>query len=274
MLNEENFLDGLELLNSYFEKRLDEKIIPIWKTFLDKELSDDEFTDSVNEAILSLPMYSYPTAKQLVGFAHLGNETKAMYEWRSLVVPAAAMGSEEGRNHLLAQLSHRGRIALQLVGGIRKVESSEEKWIESLGREFKTAYCQSHSGVKVLPPAKLPPIEAIAEESPEKPLNLQGLSSTIQEILERTQKLAAGQLTQEESFRSALSTKGWQIDDRRFTHFLESVPDKSRFLEIFAFQIKQGRSPSLSFDKLSGYKPSATRDSRALAEEWLQEVEF
>jgi hypothetical protein len=282
MLSKKALLNGLRLLELHFNKELNQEIIPIWYEFLNRELSEDEFFLGVKEAILECQFF--PTAKQLVEFAQMGNETKSMYEWRMVIVPAAVMGSLDGKNYLLNQLSQRGRIALQLIGGIDKVGLTEEKWLDNLSKEFKKAYCQTILEKNILPPVKTISIEHKEGSSFERMDGFEAINSTLtsttlnpafKRIAERIKMNQVGTITKDNAYRFALSINGWKINDERFNYFMESVVDKTMFLENFKALVRRGKSPLVAFDKLSDYKaPPFSYDVKALANEWLEDVEF
>jgi hypothetical protein len=258
---------------------LDPRVIPIWQESLSSELSDEEFDQAVREAVLNSQFF--PTAKQLIGFAKAGNEVQAVYEWRTFVVAIAQSSNEEYRENLLSQMSKRGRIALDLIGGTKKVENCDEKWLDKLGHEFQKAYCQAPSNIKVLKPSRPESVYSKYQAEEEKPDQLPELTKLRPEALaclERAKKYSEGETSLEEVYKLSLSLNGWQISGSRFNYFLRNIPDdlKPDFLQRFKFQVRQnGRNPVSAFDDLSGYKPDAVQyNQRAVADEWLKDLEF
>lgn len=273
MLSEEIFDFGINLMQRHFNRELLPEVQAIWREFLDQELTDEDFDIAVKEAILSCQFF--PTAKQLVEFAQLGNEIKAMREWQMLVVPAAITGSADGRKELLDQLSVRGRIALELIGTISTVEMTEEKWLHNLGKKFKEVYCKASLGDNLLPVVKPKPKEYVAQEVAD--MKVEGIikNPQIQSILERAKRHSQGDFSLEETYRRCLNINGWQIDDDRFQYFLEQVEDKNYFIEQMNFHVlKKGKYPSLVFDNLSNYQPrNLNYNPKEIASQWLAQVE-
>lgn len=272
MLDNKTFLDGLELLNLHFDKSLNVRIIPIWKEYFDKEITDDDFIQAIKEAILGCQFF--PTAKQLVGFAQGGNELKAQHEWQMLILPAAAAAKMD-QVVILNQLSARGRVALQLIGGIAKVAEYDEKWLEKLGKDFKTLYCQAPASSQNLLPFAKPESRTYTADS--EPVTTLVAVKTIsknprlQAITDRCERRKTGQISLEESYRVALSIEGWEIGDDRFQHFMETVSDKATFVRDLTNQVRKGKSPMVAFDKLANYTvPAVNYDPKQVAKEWLE----
>lgn len=273
MISRKFFLECVATLEAYFEKKIQpEAALGVWFKYFNERLDDDDLKAAVEQVIVNCRFM--PTPKEVVEFVQLDNELNAKQEWEFKVVPAAKMSSEDGRTHYTNQLSKRGRIALSMVGGLDKIAQSEEKFLGVIEKDFKKIYCQTSASEKTLPPAKPEPKLHQAEDA--QPILLTPTNPEIQKILERVSKFAQGEKQPiEEVYRASLNANGWQIGEGRFNYFLENVEDKTRFLADFKFQIKQGKSPMVAFDNLSGYEiPQNNYDQKAVASEWLQEVEF
>ncbi|MCG6137676.1 MAG: hypothetical protein MET45_24075 [Nostoc sp. LLA-1] len=161
MIDQQVFDYGMNLLNSYFNKVLDDTIKGIWLEYLSSELTGEEFLAAVKNALLHSRFM--PTAGELVGFIHGGKELKALQEWQ--VILKASTNSQDSSG--IAYISTRARVALQAVGGLRAVGMAEEFRRNQIEKQFITVYCQcSDKDAKALPQtSSAPKAEPINENS-------------------------------------------------------------------------------------------------------------
>jgi hypothetical protein len=146
MIEKKIFNYGMELLDSYFSKKLNEAVKGIWFEYLDKELTTEEFLTAVKNALLHSRFM--PTAGDLVGFIHGGKEAKALIEWQVILRASASSQDESG----VAYISTRARVALQAIGGLRTVGIAEEFRRHQMEKQFITVYCDcSDNDAKSLP---------------------------------------------------------------------------------------------------------------------------
>jgi hypothetical protein len=138
---------GIELLDSYFGKKLNEAVQGIWFEYLDEKLTSEEFLAAVKNSLLRSRFM--PTASELVEFIHGSKEAKALQEWQSVLL-AASRGDESQ----LAYISQRGRVALHAIGGLKTVGLAEEYRRSQLEKSFITVYCQcADKDAASLPPS-------------------------------------------------------------------------------------------------------------------------
>ncbi|MBE9036021.1 hypothetical protein [aff. Roholtiella sp. LEGE 12411] len=159
---EKNIFDyGMNLLDSHFNKKLDDTVKGIWFEYLNDELMGEEFLAAVKNALLHSRFM--PTAGELVEFIYGGKEKRALQDWQ--VILRASTNSQDYKG--IAYISTRARVALQAVGGLRAVGMAEEFRRNHMEKQFITVYCQcSDKDAKALPQtSSAPQPEPINENS-------------------------------------------------------------------------------------------------------------
>ncbi|WP_193200882.1 hypothetical protein [Nostoc sp. MG11] len=162
MIEQQVFDYGMNLLNCYFNKVLDDTIKGIWLEYLSSELTGEEFLQAVKNALLHSRFM--PTAGELVGFIHGSKESKALMEWQVILKASTNCQDSSG----IAYISTRARVALQAVGGLRTVGMAEEFRRNHMEKQFITVYCQcSDKDAKALPQTSSAPVEEPRHEATE-----------------------------------------------------------------------------------------------------------
>ena len=64
MIDQQVFLTGITLMSNHYDRKLAPSVLGIWKEYLDKALTTEEFQQAVKMTILSSRFF--PTAKELV----------------------------------------------------------------------------------------------------------------------------------------------------------------------------------------------------------------
>jgi hypothetical protein len=155
MITQEKFEKAIAVLQTYFSKQIQpESALAIWQEYLSDNLTDDELTQSVKQAIIQCrPHPSFmPTPKELVAFVNGGKEAQAIREWQDVLSAAS------GRKEAIAYLSARGKVALNAIGGLNAVSLAEERLREKMEKNFTTIYSQcSDKDSHFLPSASASP---------------------------------------------------------------------------------------------------------------------
>jgi hypothetical protein len=139
MLTLEMFDYGIDLLQQNYDRQLTEPIKQIWLSYLDENLTDEEFVEAVKHSILHSRFM--PTAGDLVDHIHGGKETKGLQEWASIL---DAAGRDDAQERLV-YLSDRASIALKAIGGVRVVGLADGFERPRLEKKFISIYCQCSS---------------------------------------------------------------------------------------------------------------------------------
>lgn len=63
MINEQDFQEGIELLQAHFEKRLHPKVVDIWREYLGSKLSTEQFNLAISRVVAESK--TFPTAKEV-----------------------------------------------------------------------------------------------------------------------------------------------------------------------------------------------------------------
>lgn len=63
MINEQDFQEGIELLQAHFEKRLQPKVVDIWREYLGAKLSTEQFNLAISRVVAESK--TFPTAKEV-----------------------------------------------------------------------------------------------------------------------------------------------------------------------------------------------------------------
>jgi hypothetical protein len=267
---------GITLLQTHFNRELCPQAIAIWSEYLNEHLDDETFTLAVKEAIIGLDFF--PNAKKLVEFATVTKEVAAIAQWQ-IVLAAAKTANEQWRQEILQQLKDQAHTALAAIGGIDAVAWADEWQLNKLNKEFTTVYCQSHSQMKLLPPARVgqPHFQVLEEDISSEAINLETKSPSIRRVLENLHLRSIGtEIPLEQVYKNTFARYGWDIDERRLNFFVAMDEEiKKQFLARFQFAMKSKSSwHSLQaiFDDISGYQsPRPTVDVKAIARQWLNE---
>ncbi|PHJ59619.1 hypothetical protein VF14_32635 [Nostoc linckia z18] len=278
MIDDAKFKRGIALLQQHFNRTLSDDAIAIWREFLDDNLSDEDFTQAIKEAVLSCEFF--PTAKKLVEFAIGALEVAAIQQWQ-IIVTAASTVSETWIKELLGSLSERSRASLQAIGGLQAVAMTDDWSLRKLEKQFITVYCQSPSKIKLLPPAKIQPINYEAEPVARDytPPDPSTKPEALRRVLEALDLRVAGleQSDESKATNTFFLRYRWKIDEDRLSHYLNLDLESKRGLLLMmdsAFRDKASwRSAAFAFDKFTGYKAGPAIDARAIARRWLEEEE-
>lgn len=163
MLSNQAFQAGMSFLAMNYDRNLPDPILMIWREYLDRELSDDEFLESVKHSILHSRFM--PTAGELVDFIKSGKEARAIQEWQ-IILQACRRRDYSA----LTSLSDRGRAALQSVGGVHQIELTEERQYPGIEKKFSISYCQlSERDTKAIASFPLPTSPETATSPSEEP---------------------------------------------------------------------------------------------------------
>jgi hypothetical protein len=284
MISQEAFYDGMGLLMVHFEKQLDPVVLGIWKEELDQHLSDEEFAEAGRQLILFFEQRfkgHFPTAKHILDVINGSREAKALQDWQK-VLTAASCGDEEQ----LFYISHRGRVALQAIGGLKTVGMAEDYKRTHLEKSFVTVYCQcADKDAHSLPPSiSKTPVRNNSglisapehQERPREPVDLSTKPKPIRRVLENLEMRSMGQeIPVEQVYRNTFTRHGWEIDDNRLNHLLALNQEQIRdVLNKFSFAIKNSQWRSLMniFDEITGYQPiGKSIDAKEIARQWLEE---
>ncbi|MBD6621029.1 hypothetical protein FNW02_36230 [Komarekiella sp. 'clone 1'] len=165
MIEKNIFEYGMNLLDSHFNKKLDDTVKGIWFEYLSDELMNEEFLTAVKNALLHSRFM--PTAGELVGFIHGSKESKALMEWQVILKASTNCQDSSG----IAYISTRARVALQAIGGLRTVGMAEEFRRNHMEKQFITVYCQcADKDAKALPQtSSAPTVEPKHEASESVP---------------------------------------------------------------------------------------------------------
>lgn len=130
------FQTGMNLLAMNYNRQLPEPILLIWRDYLERELTDEEFIEAVKHTILHSRFM--PTAGELVEFVKSGKEARAIQEWQIIL-----QASRRNDSDSLSELSDRGRVALAAVGGVYQLGMAEDSFVrQRMEKNFITVYCQ------------------------------------------------------------------------------------------------------------------------------------
>lgn len=129
MIDQQVFLTGITLMSNHYDRKLAPEIIGIWKEYLDKVLTTEQFQQAVKMTILSSRFF--PTAKELVEAIKGDEGVQAQQEWDVCV--KAAVRAE----HSIADsLTPQGKFALRAVGGVSELGRTNEDELRWLKKEF------------------------------------------------------------------------------------------------------------------------------------------
>jgi hypothetical protein len=274
MITQAKFDKGIALLQTHFNRELSPNAIAIWSEYLNEHLDDEQFTLALKQAIIELDFF--PNAKRLVEFATASNEVHAIADWR-VIIAAAITSNEQWQQEILKPLKERAHIALAAIGGLSSVALAEEWQLSKLEKQFTCLYCQSPTGMKFLPPARISQEEpeAIEEHKSTDPIDLSTKSPSIRRVLETWNLRSNGiDVPEEQAYTNTFARYRWEIDSKRLNYFLAmDTPSKQQFLNKFNFAMKnksEWRSAVSIFDEITGYKvPRTEIDAKAIAREWL-----
>lgn len=152
MIDLDVFTTGLQLLGSYYNRKLADEIIQLWYDYLKSRLTNDEFNEAVSYAILHQRFF--PTASELVEFINGGKELQAYSEWQ-LILTAAA-----GRS--IPELSQNAIACLRAIGNINAVGQANEYQRDNLQKQFVSLYIANKHSIdrklitNILAPANNP----------------------------------------------------------------------------------------------------------------------
>jgi hypothetical protein len=162
MLSEKIFNYGIDLLEQNHNRQLPPAIKTIWREYLDENLTDSEFVQSVKHLILHSRFM--PTASDLVEYIHGGKESKGIQEWQDIVKVSARTDDASQ----LPYVTTRARVALQAVGGLTAVALADNRERQRLEKSFLTVYCQcSSKDSKSLPQSAPVPTQETDKAPPE-----------------------------------------------------------------------------------------------------------
>lgn len=99
MISQSKFEAALRLLQTHFNKQLNENVIAIWQEYLNQYLNDQQLTTAVKLAIAECEFM--PTAKKLVELGCKSNENHQAYqEFKALPSQEMNMTEEERLENL------------------------------------------------------------------------------------------------------------------------------------------------------------------------------
>ncbi len=133
MIDQQVFLTGITLMSNHYDRKLAPEVLGIWKEYLDKALTTEQFQQAVKMTILSSRFF--PTAKELVEVIKGDAETQALKEWE-LCVKAAALAEHS----VTLGLTPQGKFALRAVGGVSELGRTNESELRWTKKEFISAW--------------------------------------------------------------------------------------------------------------------------------------
>jgi hypothetical protein len=133
MISDRAFVHGMDLLTKRFEKRLDRDIAKLWQTYLNAQLTEEQFMYAIELSVLESRFF--PTAKQLVEFALGSDEQRAAQDWEICLKAA----SQNKRSSEL-NLPEAALYALEAVGGLNGLGYCNEEAQPWKKKEFIAAW--------------------------------------------------------------------------------------------------------------------------------------
>ena len=133
MIDQQVFLRGITLMSNHYDRKLAPEVLGIWKEYLDKVLTTEQFQQAVKMTILSSRFF--PTAKELVEAIKGDEGVQAQQEWEVCI--KAAVREEYS---IADSLTPQGKFALRAVGGVSELgrtNSDELRWAK---KEFISAW--------------------------------------------------------------------------------------------------------------------------------------
>lgn len=152
MISEQAFNHGMTLLFKRFREKLDPDIAKLWGTYLNAQLTEEQFIYAVELATLKNRFF--PTAEELIEFALGSAETRAAGEWEICLKAA-----RRGQSIATLTVSFAAMDAIASVGGLAELGRCEEGDLPWKRKEFIAAWKSWTPAARKSLPADVGPCE-------------------------------------------------------------------------------------------------------------------
>lgn len=139
MINAETFRKHMGLLAEHYQaKKIQPAILGIYKKHLDKNLTEPQFVESVEMAVIKYPVrHGLPSAQELVDLVRGTLELQAMEEWQIIIRACSTMNYEH-----ITYISNRARVGLSAIGGMESLGNCTREELIWKQKDFLKVYCQ------------------------------------------------------------------------------------------------------------------------------------
>lgn len=147
-IDKEIFVELLGELQTYYKREFTPFVQRIWYRHLSDKLTTDQFSASVEAAIVTHQFM--PTPEELIEIVRGSRETIALEDWEKCRLAASRADYSIGEH-----LSLSGKFALRTIGGISRLAQSEESEHKWMRKEFVAAWLAWTKPMGALPEGQL-----------------------------------------------------------------------------------------------------------------------
>lgn len=150
-MEKKEFVKGMSLLGTAYQKKFDEEELTTWYMFL-KTYEYGEFLEAITYLVKTQKFL--PTISEICEAISINDVSEAEHEFENIRQAIRKFGSYRQRE-MLNSLDSYTREILKLIGGINRVLMATPEQINWLRKEFVTEYKQNKRNIPLLERANI-----------------------------------------------------------------------------------------------------------------------